>query len=317
MKRFDNYYNHSSLRISTFGTGSDGEGVLLEVLLDDEKMVFLIDSVEDDSNILHFLNTKNISRIDYLIWTHPHDDHSKGIKKIINSGFDIGKVIMPDYINSFREHYSNYSMDVLKTIQTNNNNLKKIKKNNLELWSYDKVYDKRILINNNELYKFGEIVDELPFVIKIHAPIREVLFAREQQKSFNVNDLSIVIEIVYGDFIALLASDIENPILSFISSFEPIPNFLKVPHHGSDSSFDIIDKIYDGTMLEDEKIEIGVMTNMASSNLPKKTGINHYKSYIKNLYIPSDSLGKMILGFEVDYFNGKIKIFDNTNFVKV
>lgn len=48
----------------------------------------------DGELIVDFLKELNVTKIDYLIGTHPHEDHIGGLDDVIES-FDIGKVFMP------------------------------------------------------------------------------------------------------------------------------------------------------------------------------------------------------------------------------
>ena len=44
--------------------------------------------------MVDFLKSMNITKIDYLIGTHPHEDHIGGLDDVINE-MDIGKIFMP------------------------------------------------------------------------------------------------------------------------------------------------------------------------------------------------------------------------------
>ncbi len=48
----------------------------------------------DGDLIVAFLKELNVTKIDYLVGTHPHEDHIGGLDDVIKS-FDIGKVLMP------------------------------------------------------------------------------------------------------------------------------------------------------------------------------------------------------------------------------
>jgi competence protein ComEC len=48
----------------------------------------------DGDDVVSFIRGKGISKIDYVLATHPHEDHIGGMDDVIN-GFDIGKVYMP------------------------------------------------------------------------------------------------------------------------------------------------------------------------------------------------------------------------------
>lgn len=47
------------------------------------------------SSLITYLQSKNIKKIDYLVLTHPHEDHIGGADAVIKT-FDIGKIYMPN-----------------------------------------------------------------------------------------------------------------------------------------------------------------------------------------------------------------------------
>src|SRR5699024_8733815 len=51
------------------------------------------------STVRRYLNGLNINKIDYVIATHPHEDHIGGLIEVINN-FDIGTVYMPDKVHT-------------------------------------------------------------------------------------------------------------------------------------------------------------------------------------------------------------------------
>lgn len=70
-----------------------GDSILVEA--DDTTM--LIDAGENNkgSVVLDYLKSQNITRLDYVIGTHPHSDHIGGLDTVIDS-YPVGKVILPD-----------------------------------------------------------------------------------------------------------------------------------------------------------------------------------------------------------------------------
>lgn len=66
------------------------------ILLRNKDKTMLIDAGtnEQGKNVVDFLKEEGISKIDYLIGTHPHEDHIGGLDDVINN-FDIGKIYMP------------------------------------------------------------------------------------------------------------------------------------------------------------------------------------------------------------------------------
>lgn len=56
----------------------------------------LVDAGNNDDGpaVVSYLKSKGVSRIDYLVATHPHEDHIGGMDNVIRA-FDIGQVYMP------------------------------------------------------------------------------------------------------------------------------------------------------------------------------------------------------------------------------
>ena len=65
------------------------------VFLPDDK-ILLIDAGDrgDGDEIVSYLKSKGVEKIDYLIATHPHADHIGGMSDVVDS-FEIGKIFAP------------------------------------------------------------------------------------------------------------------------------------------------------------------------------------------------------------------------------
>ncbi len=56
---------------------------------------------QDADFVVNYLKKAKVNKIDYLVGTHPHEDHIGGLDAVIKN-FEIGKVIMPDATSTTR-----------------------------------------------------------------------------------------------------------------------------------------------------------------------------------------------------------------------
>ena len=66
------------------------------ILVRNQDKVMLIDAGTNEAGetVVNYLKNLGITKIDYLIGTHPHEDHIGGLDDVINN-FDIGQIYMP------------------------------------------------------------------------------------------------------------------------------------------------------------------------------------------------------------------------------
>ncbi len=66
------------------------------ILIRNQDKVMLIDAGTNEAGktVIDYLENFGITKIDYLIGTHPHEDHIGGLDDVINN-FDIGQIYMP------------------------------------------------------------------------------------------------------------------------------------------------------------------------------------------------------------------------------
>lgn len=153
---------------------------------------------QDSSYILKYLNSLNIKKIDYLIATHPHEDHIGSMDDIVES-FEIGTILAPD----------------VEYDSTSNENLTNI----IEKKDYKISYAKSGMsykFANNNFYVLS------PF----------------NNKYEDINDYSLVIKFDFKDVTFLFMGDAEGDILNEIisSKVNLEADVLKVGHHGSSVS---------------------------------------------------------------------------------
>lgn len=71
-----------------------GQGDSILVVNNNQTMLIDASTNEMGSRVVKYLQDLGITRIDYLVGTHPHEDHIGGLDNVIKN-FDIGKIYMP------------------------------------------------------------------------------------------------------------------------------------------------------------------------------------------------------------------------------
>lgn len=118
------------------------------ILIVNQNQSALIDAGnnEDGKNVVNFIKSKGITKLDYVIGTHPHEDHIGGLDDVINN-IDVDKIYLPK-IQTNTKIYE----DVLQAIQNKNQKINSFNKGdkftigdaNLEVMT-DSILDKNNL----------------------------------------------------------------------------------------------------------------------------------------------------------------------------
>lgn len=171
-----------------------GDSELIQV---DGKNI-LIDAGTSDLKSLNYLKTLGITTLDYVIVTHPHEDHLGSMDDIINA-FDIGTF---------------YSPKVTTTTKAYENMINALKSKNLKL-TVPKVGD-QLTIGNATL----------------------TFLAPNSDKYEDLNNYSIVCKLKYGNNSFLFDGDAETLSESEIlaKQLDIQADVIKLGHHGSESS---------------------------------------------------------------------------------
>lgn len=152
-------------------------------------------------DVVSYLKSMKITKIDYLFGTHPHDDHMGGMYDVITN-FEIGKIILPEV--KAGEVTTNWYLKLMQEI--------KDKKHNLEI------------VKLGTIYNLGDAT------MKVIGPI--------SKPQGNLNNYSTVLKVSFGKFNIIMTGDAEKTVeAEILKSGENLEaDILKVGHHGSDTS---------------------------------------------------------------------------------
>lgn len=153
----------------------------------------------DGDEILAFLSSLNITRLDYVFGTHPHDDHMGGMLEVIQ-GIEVGKLVVPE---------------VEKGKVTSN---------------WYKTLEKAYANFNVVRPKVGDLYELGDATMKVLGPI--------DTTPSNVNNYSTILMVSFGEMDILFTGDAETSLEKDLleSGVNLDAEILKIGHHGSDTS---------------------------------------------------------------------------------
>ncbi len=175
-----------------------GDSVFIE-LPDGRNMLVDAGTRGSESAIMDYLRGRGVKKVDFVVGTHPHEDHIGSLDAVIKD-FEIGQVIMPEATTNTRVFYN-----LLQTIKDRGLTIKKA--------------------------RAGVSIFE-------EGSLSATLLAPQKNEYESLNNFSAVILLKYQDIAFLLTGDAEaeseKEILSAGHNVQA--QVLKISHHGSNSS---------------------------------------------------------------------------------
>lgn len=241
--------SNSNFRIivSVIGYQSQGESIVIRCYDNAKKQsiyCLVIDSYKlQDRNITKELleNDYQIRHIDFLCWTHPHIDHSKGLEDLIETFCDKHTIyILPEHFYNLPSDLSTNLTDEEKACVEAifaQNAQTKLSASNISV-SPQGYHLIRVI-------KFSAIGDA-PIEMKIYAltPINSILayYHKQNKHDVNPNELSVSLLIDIDGYKLFFGADaIDAHIDAINRSIIQNCRFVKIPHHGSDTSSHLVD----------------------------------------------------------------------------
>ena len=170
------------------------------ILAESDGHYMLIDAGENDQagTVVSYLKAEGVTKLDYVIGTHPHSDHIGGLDKVIDT-FPVDKVLLPPV-----EHTTRTFEDVLDSIASRGLKITKPAPGD----SYD--------------------LGNASFTIL--SPVKDY--------GNDLNNWSVGIRLTYGDNSFVMCGDAENQAEEDIVNSGAMlkADVLKAGHHGSSTS---------------------------------------------------------------------------------
>jgi beta-lactamase superfamily II metal-dependent hydrolase len=244
------YVSNFHIKIIVVGYGCFGESTLA-LMMDGDVVFYSIvidsyhyknDKIKDGPYInktIDILKEYHVERLDVLCWTHPHEDHSKGIPKLIKQFCDGDtKVMFPMYLQ-------NNQTDIIKYGTISKHNIDFILEKNREntiranpIGVADKGENNVDEFNIRDYYN-----SEITANVRIDAltPISSVLTEYVNESLCrDPNELSISFMIEVNGYGMFFGGDTNNKHINLSKMLKVARcRFVKIPHHASLTAVDL------------------------------------------------------------------------------
>ena len=134
------------------------------------------------------------------------------------------------------------------------------------------------------------------------APNSSLILEQSLYGDFNKNDHSIGFTIKLGEVVLMFTGDMGNTTIAKLPKLYEQLYFLKIPHHGSETSSKMLD------VFTSVNVVCSTVYRKGKNNLPSQNIINSYKKKTNNLYITSSDSnsndnGYGVINISIDVLN--------------
>ena len=241
--------------------------------------------------------------LDMIIWTHPDQDHSKGIG-IIAQQFT-GKntyMVLPDGF-SFKMPWK---AGIISSIQL-------LLARGRTGFTMERVNTSTHRKNPDEYMslQFDDgVMKPIECSIEILTPNgAQVIRKVDGKKKLHNNDISISMIVHCGDLDLYLGGDVENDAIKVVPDYKMSKVcFVKIPHHASDTSIELCDVINRNNELKKSNNEyliditaVSTCYQLGRNRLPQEEVLRIYKSFTKEIYL-TDNKQQRVDGYGICSF---------------
>ena len=239
---------------------------------------------EEQNAVKMVLEEERIKKVDFVCWTHPHDDHTRGLDEIWKEYCTKETCFCcSDIIEADLELYSKEAKMLFESIADVHTSPKREKMKIMYLKDATQVERLRC-VGNTKQYEF-----RIQSFAPNSAKLAERLIEDKDQKG---NEYSIGLFLFLGQYSIMLAGDVENPTMRRIadSDVEYPVDFIKIPHHGSMSASFLPEK-----MRELDLLPPGIVasTLFRIHRLPREEAFAKYYNWgCKEIYLTGNIEGE-------------------------
>jgi len=308
--------NNLKFSLNIIGYKKEGESIVF-IVYENDIPVFsgVVDSYEynDQNYTKQILKDNNIKKIDFLCWTHPHEDHTLGLDKILKTYVNKDTVIvLPELLYGSDDDMLDYTAQEKELFNEINSYLSGRSYNMSSIGVASggaNIVDKLV---------FKGINTKLALKITGVAPNSSLLRRRKENGNIKKNDLSIGLIIEFGGFKAFLGGDVEDQTIRLFDEeiFDNL-NIIKIPHHSSKTS-QFLPKLINN-IDSTKNNRIACTTVSRKHNLPNEDVIDEYKRCVDfvfstgNSNSKDDKLDYGLVNFKYTVNNSKIGFSKSEN----